>query len=577
MSRLPVNVETIETDVAVIGSGGAGLMCVLHALDRDPSLRVTLVSKGIIGRSGCTVMVQGGYNAVLDPRDSLDLHYADTLKGGGYINDQELAWTLVEDAPRVIHELETRVGCFFDRNPDGTIHQKAFAAQNFSRTIHRGDQTGIEIMGRLRDQMFRLGPRELPDMRALDLLLDGEGGVVGVTLLNVRTGELSILRARVVVVATGGSATMYKIAAPAREKTGDGVAMCYRAGLEMRDMEMLQFHPTGLLAGESRLTGTVLEEGLRGAGAYLYNGLGERFMERYDPERFERSTRDVIARASYMEIMAGRGTEQGGVYLDISHLGVEEVERSFSGMVARSRQIGRDLARAPVEVCPTSHYHMGGVIIDRDCRTSIRGLLVAGEDSGGSHGANRLGGNGVAESLVYGARAGDRAVIEARECPLGEIDRHQAEESFTRAYAPLRQSTGPSPFDLTRELKDVMWRDCGLVRSREGLLRASEVIRRLAAQADEVCAPGPASANYAWQESLDVRNQLVVARMMVESALLREESRGAHYRSDFPNRDDAEWLSYIVNRRGLDGEPQAEIRPVQLTRARPEGVAAIKA
>jgi succinate dehydrogenase / fumarate reductase flavoprotein subunit/fumarate reductase flavoprotein subunit len=566
---MPAGVESFDTDVAVIGSGGAGLMCVLHLKERAPDLEVTLVSKGLVGRSGCTVMVQGGYNAVLDPADSLEAHYADTLNGGGWLNDQELAWTLVEDAPGLINELETRVGCFFDRRPDGRIHQKPFAAQSFDRTIHRGDLTGLEIMGRLRDQMFRLGPRELPDTRALDLLLDSDGEVAGVTLLDGRTGRFSVLRARVVVVATGGSATMYRIAAPAREKTGDGVAMCWRAGLPVRDMEMLQFHPTGLLAGESRLTGSVLEEGLRGAGAFIYNRHGERFMERYDPDRWERATRDVVSRASYMEIMAGRGTPQGGVWLDISHLGAEDVERNFSGMVARSRQIGRDLAREPVEVCPTSHFHMGGVVIDRDCRTAMPGLLVAGEDSGGAHGANRLGGNGVAESTIFGARAGDTAAELAAERDHRPVDPEQVARSVERALAPLGRPTGPLPFGLTAALKDVMWRECGLVRTREGLMSAREEIASLAAQAEGVRVPGPAGANPAWQEALDVRNQLAVARLMVESALLREESRGAHYRADFPRRDDERWLRYITLVQGADGEPVAELRPVQFTRERP--------
>ena len=416
------SIRTLDTDVAIVGSGGAGLMCVLHLAKSAPELDVTVVSKGAIARSGCTRMVQGGYNAVLDPADSLELHFRDTLEGGKYLNDQEMAWTLVNDAPRTIEELESRVGCFFDRTEDGRIRQKAFGGQNFDRTVHKGDLTGMEIMGKLLEQMERIRPRELGDTRALDLLFDGEGELAGVTVLDVMTGEVYVLRARVVVVAAGGPATMYKIAAPAREKTGDGVAMCYRAGLELRDMEMLQFHPTGLLAGESVLTGAVLEEGLRGAGARMYNAEGERFMERYDPEQMERSTRDVVSRASYLEIMAGRGTPRGGVMLDISHLGAEEVERRFPGMTSRSRIIGSDLARGPIEVSPTAHFHMGGVIVDKDCQTAIPGLLVAGEDSGGVHGANRLGGNGVAESTIFGGRAGDRAAVTARERRLRDPD-----------------------------------------------------------------------------------------------------------------------------------------------------------
>ena len=565
-------IETLETDVAVVGSGGAGLMAVLHVAAAAPDLDIAVVSKGAVGRSGCTRMVQGGYNAVLDPDDSFELHFRDTLEGGKYLNDQELAWTLVTDAPNVIRELETEVGCFFDRAEDGSILQKAFAGQAFDRTVHRGDLTGIEIMGRLRDQMFRIKPRELEDARALDVIFDGGGEVAGLTLLDVRTGAAALLRARVVVVATGGAATMYRIAAPAREKTGDGVAMCYRAGLELRDMEMMQFHPTGLLTGESALTGAVLEEGLRGAGAHLYNAAGERYMARHDPERMERSTRDLVSRAGYLEIMEGRGTERGGVLIDISHLGAEEVERRFPGMVERTRQFGGDLAREPVEVSPTAHFHMGGVIIDRDCRTPIDGLLVAGEDAGGVHGANRLGGNGVAESTVFGARAGDEAARIAPGRALRDPDPAQVEASVARALGPLERERGPSPFPLTRRLKDARWEGCGVVRSRVGLQDARDRIDALAEEAAGIAVPGPREVNYAWQEALDLSNQLTVARTIVASALARDESRGAHFRSDFPESDDRRWLRYSVVRRGAEAEPKVDFRQVQGTRVPAEAI-----
>lgn len=563
------DVTVVDTDVLVVGSGGAGLMCVLHVKEAAPELDVAIVSKGAVGRSGCTRMVQGGFNAVLDPADSIDLHLRDTLDGGKYLNDQELAHTLVTDAPKVIHELETRVGCFFDRSEDGRIHQKAFAGQQFDRTVHRGDLTGIEIMGRLRDQMFRVRPHELEDVRALDLVTDVHGELVGVTALDARSGRALVVRARIIVVATGGAATMYRIAAPAKEKTGDGVAMCWRAGLPLRDMEMLQFHPTGLLAAESRMTGAVLEEGLRGAGAYLYNALGERYMERYDAVRMERSTRDVVSRAGYIEIMAGRGTPTGGVLIDISQLGAAEVERRFPGMVARTRQIGQDLATGPVEVSPTAHFHMGGVLIDPDCHTEIRGLLVAGEDAGGTHGANRLGGNGVAESTVFGSRAGDTAAAEASSRALGEPDPEQVAASFARAYAPLRREAGELPFPLTRELKDAMWVGCGVVRDRSGLKDCLATLDELTERSARVSVPGPAQVNYAWQEALDLENQLTVARTVVAAALLREESRGAHYRADFPDQDDAEWSRYVVLRRSADGSVSSETRPVEHTRLVP--------
>jgi len=558
--------EEIWTDVAVIGSGGAGLMAVIHMHDADPSLDITVISKGAVGRSGCTRMVQGGYNAVLNPLDSLEMHFQDTLEGGKFLNDQELAWTLVKDAPEVIRELETRVGCFFDRTPEGAIKQKAFAGQAFDRTVHRGDLTGIEIMSRLRDQMFRIRPRELDDVRALDLVHAPDGSVAGVTCLDQRDGRFLLVRARVVVVATGGAATMYRIAAPAKEKTGDGVAMCLRAGLEVRDMEMMQFHPTGLLAGASRLTGAVLEEGLRGAGAKLFNALGERYMTRYDPERLERSTRDVVARSSYLEIMAGRGSPAGGVFIDISHLGKAEVEGRFPGMVERTRQIGSDLASGPVEVSPTAHFHMGGVLIDTECQTSVPGLLVAGEDAGGVHGANRLGGNGVAESTVYGCRAGDTAAKLVRDRSHGEPDLDAVERSFSVAAAPLVRSSGSTPFELTRTLKDAMWEGCGVVRSREGLEATQRTLDELQESLVSVSVPAVRSYNPAWQEALDLDNQITVARAVVAAALAREETRGAHARSDFPEQRDDEWLQYLVLRQTAPGELHMEKRPVRFTR-----------
>lgn len=561
--------EELVTDVAIIGSGGAGLMCAIHCHDAAPSLDVTVISKGAVGRSGCTRMVQGGYNAVLDAEDSLEMHLEDTLAGGKYLNNQDLAWTLVNDAPKVIRELETRVGCFFDRTSDGHIKQKAFAGQSFDRTVHRGDLTGIEIMSRLRDQMFRIGARELEDVRALDLVPAEDGSIAGVTGLDVRTGRFVLIRARIVVMATGGAATMYRIAAPAREKTGDGVAMCMRAGLQVRDMEMMQFHPTGILAGESLMTGAVLEEGLRGAGAKMFNAEGERYMERYDPEKLERSTRDVVSRASYTEIRQGRGTPSGGVLIDISHLGVEAVEGRFPGMVARTRQIGSDLARGPVEVSPTAHFHMGGVLIDRDCMTGIEGLLVAGEDAGGVHGANRLGGNGVAESTVFGCRAGDTAAALADTRTHVDADTSAVERSLRTALQPLLRQQGPNPFELTDELKSAMWEGCGVVRDRPGLEKTQSRVEGLRERLSEVSVPATREFNRGWQEALDLANQIDVARAVVASALTREETRGAHARSDFPEQRCDSDLRYVVLGQASDGTQHLQLRPVEFSRVDP--------
>ncbi|MGH7266989.1 MAG: FAD-dependent oxidoreductase, partial [Candidatus Rokuibacteriota bacterium] len=400
--------ERFETDLLILGAGGAGLCAALHAADRAPSLAVTVVVKGLLGRAGCTRMVQGGYNAVLRAPDSIEAHFLDTLEGGGFLNDQELVWRLVRTAPERVAELEARYGCRFDRAPDGAIHQKPFAGQRHDRTIHRGDLTGIEIMNRLTEQVWaRPAIRVLEEHRALDLLQDDDGRVGGALLLDVRTGGFAIASARATLLACGGGPTMYRVIACSADKAADGIALAFRAGAPLRDMEMVQFHPTGLVVPGSLMTGALLEEGLRGAGGRLFNAAGERFMARHDPVRLERSTRDVVARASYLEISSGRGTPEGGVRLDVSHLGAEFVERHFRGMVRRCRDFGLDLARRPVPVMPTAHFLMGGAVIDAECRTPVEGLFAAGEDTGGVHGANRLGGNGVAESTVFGGIAGD--------------------------------------------------------------------------------------------------------------------------------------------------------------------------
>src|SRR2546422_8525357 len=400
--------EQLSTDVLILGTGGAGLMAALHAFWRDPSLNITLVSKGMLGKSGCTRMVQGGYNVVLDPKDSIQAHFEDTVKGGAFLNDQDLAWTLVSDAPRIIKELENKIGCLFDRAPDGRIHQKAFAGQSFDRTVHVGDLTGIEIMSRLRDQIFATGIRCLEYTRGLELLTSADGQrVIGAVLLDIQSGEFITMKSKAVILCTGAGPLMYQRSACAQEKAMDGVAMAYRVGARLMDMEMVQFHPTGLVVPGSRLNGALLEEGLRGAGAHLFNGRGERYMERDDPEREERSTRDRVSRAGYLEIMEGRGTENGAVLIDVTHLGAEFVETNFTGMRERCLRIGVDLARERIEVAPTAHFNMGGVRINRDGFTNLEGLFAAGEDASGVHGANRLGGNGVAESTVFGARVGE--------------------------------------------------------------------------------------------------------------------------------------------------------------------------
>jgi succinate dehydrogenase / fumarate reductase flavoprotein subunit/fumarate reductase flavoprotein subunit len=560
--------DQLTTDILILGTGGAGLMAALHAFWRDPALDLTLVSKGMLGKSGCTRMVQGGYNVVLDPQDSIQAHFEDTVKGGAFLNDQDLAWTLVSDAPRIVKELENRIGCLFDRSPDGRIHQKAFAGQTFDRTVHVGDLTGIEIMSRLRDQVLAAGIRCLEYTRGLELLTSADGRrVLGAVLLDIQRGTFLTVKSKAVILAAGAGPLMYQRSACAQEKAMDGVAMAYRAGANLMDMEMVQFHPTGMVVPGSRLNGALLEEGLRGAGAHLFNGRGERYMERYDPERKERSTRDRVSRAGFMEIMAGRGTENGAVWVDVSHLGAEFVEQNFAGMRDRCLRIGFDLAREKVEVAPTAHFNMGGVRINRDGFTNLEGLFAAGEDSSGVHGANRLGGNGVAESTVYGARVGDAVV----EWVKGQLCYEPRPAQITQAEAAanrfLESKATGSPWVLRDELGKVMWERVGIVRDGAKLKHALDEIAGLTAQLDRLSVSGGRGFNLTWQQALDLRNLLTASELIARSALLREDSRGAHYREDFPATDNANWLKNIyIARNGA--APRLWTEPVKLERLR---------
>src|SRR6202521_2577831 len=305
--------ERIDSDILILGSGGAGLFAALHAHAKNADLDVTLATKGLLGKCGCTRMVQGGYNVAINPGDSVERHFMDTIEGGKWLPHQDMAWTLVETAVERVHELENEIGCFFDRNPDGTIHQKAFAGQTFDRTVHKGDLTGIEIINRLAEQVWVRGIARLEEHRALEFILTADGSALaGVLLVDMRDGEYVLVEAQAVLLATGGGPTMYRFHTPSGDKSCDGMAMALAAGLPLRDMEMVQFHPMGQIGrAHTRMTGTVLEEGLRGSGGYLVDGNGERFMHKYDP-RGERATRDIVSRAIYAEMRPGRPTPNGG-------------------------------------------------------------------------------------------------------------------------------------------------------------------------------------------------------------------------------------------------------------------------
>ncbi len=563
--------ERHSTDILILGSGGAGLFAALHAHKAAPDLDITIATKGLIGKCGCTRMVQGGYNVALLKGDSVERHFMDTIVGGAWLPHQDLAWRLVATAPERVRELENEVGCFFDRNPDGTIHGKAFAGQTFDRTVHKGDLTGIEIISRLMEQVWARPIHRLEEHRAVALIPSKDGGrIAGVLMIDVRSGHFRFVSAKAVLLGTGGGPTMYRYHTPSGDKTMDGLAMALNAGLPLRDMEMVQFHPTGLLAGpDTRMTGTVLEEGLRGAGGHLLNGNGERFMTTRDP-RAERATRDFVSRCLYEEMRAGRTTPNGGVWLKMSHLGADNVRRMFKGMVERCDDCGFDLAGGQVEVVPTAHYFMGGVVCDIDTSTELPGLFVAGEDAGGVHGANRLGGNGVANSTVYGGIAGDSipAFVAANGSAEVPPDEERIKAEMARACIPFNKPAGD--INVLREnLLDAMWDDVGVLRDRAGLERGLGKIDAIDGVLAATGIPESASAfNMTWHDWLNLRSLVDISRVIAQAALARENSRGAHFREDFPDPGALETSTFTVARR-REGQLVIAHEAVAFTRVKP--------
>ena len=520
-----------DTDILVIGSGGAGLFAALHAQKAAPEQKLTLAVKGLIGKCGCTRMVQGGYNVALGNGDTVERHFMDTIIGGKWLPNQDMAWRLCELAVERITELENEVGCFFDRNPDGSLHQKAFAGQTADRTVHKGDLTGIEIINRLMEQVLSRPVEKLQEHRAVALIpARGGEGLAGVLFIDMRTGRFRFVRAKTVLMAMGGGPTMYRYQTPSGDKTMDGQAMALRAGLPLRDMEMVQFHPTGLLAGDhTRMTGTVLEEGLRGAGGQLLNSQDHRFMFDYDPKG-ERATRDVVSRAIYAEMRKNNSSPNGGVYISMSHLGPDFVREKFPGMVKRCADSGFDLAAGKVEVVPTAHYLMGGIVVDVDARTQMPGLYVAGEDAGGAHGSNRLGGNGVANSTVFGGVAGDVMARDAVQMnTLRDPDEAVLEAEMMRACHPFTKPAA-AVADLRKELRQVMWDDVGVMRTQAGLHHGLAALNNIGKQLDDTGVDDSTRAfNLTWHDWLNLRNLVDMSVVITKAALMRENSRGGSF------------------------------------------------
>ncbi len=564
----------LNTDILILGSGGAGLFAALHAHQASPDLKITVAVKGLLGKCGCTRMVQGGYNVALAAGDSIERHFMDTIEGGKWLPDQDLAWKLVVLAVERIHELENELGCFFDRNPDGTVHQKAFAGQTFDRTVHKGDLTGIEIINRLAEQVWARDIGRLEEHRAVELVKTASGdALAGVLMIDMRTGEYVFVRARAVLLATGGGPTMYKYHTPSGDKSCDGLAMALRAGLAVRDMEMVQFHPTGLLAGtHTRMTGTVIEEGLRGSGGYLLDGNRERFMHKYDA-KLERATRDIVSRSMYSEMRAGRTSPHGGLYISMAHLGPANVTKMFKGMVERCADSGFDLAGGLVEVVPTAHYMMGGVEFNLDCTTALPGLFTAGEDSGGVHGANRLGGNGVANSTVFGGVAGEAMAAWLKtEGGHRDPDRAAIDAAVGQCERPLRSkgASHGSIEPLREGLFDLMWDKVGIIRDAAPLAEAVAALKGIDDELDaHTLVDHQRGFNLSWHDWMNLKSLVQVSKVITEAAIAREDSRGAHFRADFPAAGPLETSAYTSVTMAEGGKLGIAMKPVAFTRVKP--------
>lgn len=542
--------ETHEHDVLIIGAGGAGLRAAIAALGHGA--RVGVVCKSLLGKAH-TVMAEGGIAAAManvDAADDWRTHFRDTMRGGKFLNNWRMAQIHAQESPERVRELE-QWGALFDRTSSGDILQRAFGGHTFKRLCHVGDRTGLEMLRTLQDRGVHLGIDVFMECAITKLLKDGDrvSGALGYWR---ETGRFVVFKAKAIVIATGGIGKAWRITSNSWEYTGDGMALAYEAGAELIDMEFVQFHPTGMVWPPG-VQGILVTEAVRGEGGILRNKNGERFMERYDPEKMELSTRDVVARAIYTEAKEGRGTEHGGAYLDISHKPAEYVKKKLPSMYHQFRELADvDITQGPMEVGPTCHYMMGGIRVDAEtAQSTVPGLFAAGEAAAGLHGANRLGGNSLSDLLVFGRRAGLAAAEYANRSGTAEVAAERVLEATRQMLAPFELSEGESPYQVHRELENTMQNDVGIFRNEEDLQRGLRELELLQARAARLKVEGSRLFNPGWHLARDLKSMLMVSRAVTLSAQARKESRGAHSRIDYPNYDDT-WAKQhnIVVREG---------------------------
>ncbi len=535
----------IKSEVLIIGSGGAGCRAAIEVSNegKEP----LIVSKGLSFRSGCTGMAEGGYNAVLklvDPEDSFEAHYKDTIKGGSYLNDPDLVNILTRESPERLHDLE-EYGALFDRQESGELNQRPFGAQTYRRTCFQGDRTGHEIMTALKEEIVKRGIKTIDEVMITSLILNDRDAlmpkVIGAIGVDLKTSETIYFQSKAVILATGGAGQLFPVTSNTTQKNGDGFALAYRAGAELLDMEEIQFHPTGMVHPESK-KGVLVTEAVRAEGGRLINSEGERFMSNYD-DRMELASRDVVARAIYNEIQEGRGSEHGGVYLTVAHLEGDYIDEKLETMVSQFLDAGVDIKKEPMEVAPTAHHHMGGVRIDEDGRTTIENLFACGEVCGGVHGGNRLGGNALADTQVFGKRAGFTAALA---CDISDYEFNipDIEEEENRIKSLIREGT-IKPQDMKKEIQQLMWDNVSIVRNEFKLRHALKRLMKMREELKDLDVKNVKQYNESLITALEVTNMVDICILIVKSAILRRESRGAHYREDFPQSDDT-WKKSIV-------------------------------
>lgn len=544
--------KTISSDVLIIGSGGAGSRA---AIEVDKAgLKALIVSKGLSFRSGCTGMAEGGYNAVfktVDKDDSIEAHIEDTLKGGSYLNDKKLVDVLVHEAPDRLIDLEN-YGAIFDRLESGEINQRPFGGQQYRRTCFQGDRTGHELITALKEEIIKRDIETIEEVMVTSLVLDENlRRVIGAVGFDIANSQIIYFKAKAVILASGGAGNLYPITSNTIQKNGDGFMLAWNAGANLIDMEQVQFHPTGMVTPDSK-KGVLVTEAVRAEGGKLLNKDGERFMKNYAPEKMELATRDVVARSIYQEIIEGRGSEHGGVYLDITHLPDDLIDEKLETMVLQFKNVGIDIKHEKIEVAPTAHHFMGGVKIKPDCSTNVGNLFAAGEVSGGVHGANRLGGNALADTQVFGKIAGENAAKAASKTDFSE-NPEMVHEEKTRIESLIKDGS-INPKEFKNNLKKLMWEKVGIVREEKTLNEALKQLQEMEKDLNDLNVEYKSQYNTELVTALEVINMVEIAMLVVKSAILRRESRGAHFRSDFPESQKVWERSIVLNKNKIKFE-----------------------